>query len=789
MAGDKRLSARFGADTTDFKTGISAINRDIRVLESGFRASAASLGDWTKSANGLEQRAKSLTDQIALQKEKVAALTVEYERQVEAEGENSVAAQNALIELNKQTEALGKMESELGSTESALAEMQSGSEDASESVADLGEKSETTGGLLAGMGGIASGLGTALKAGITAVLSLAAAVAGLSAGIGKLVLDAAAGAGELVDLSIKTGISTTRLQELDYVAKQVGTTTETITGAMARLTRGMGAAVEQTGDFNDKSNEAFRKLENVRKELSGLTEGTDEYNKKLEELKAAGRAYGDINMGPQAAAFDQLGVSVTDVDGNLRDSEAVFSDAITALGNMTNETERDVIAMDLFGKSAQELNPLIKAGSEEIARLSEEANTMGAVIGEDDVDSLETFGDTLESLKSGMQGTAGTIAAALVPGFQSLADEAGGYMQQFAEVVKGSDGDIGKMAEGIGGVIGDIVGSLAKQAPQMLQAGLGILQGIITSVIGLLPTLLPMVIELVLTIVNFIVANLPMLIDAAVQIIVALALGIAQALPTLIPTILGIIPTVIYALLENLPLLVGAALQIIVALAAGLIEAIPTLISEIPKIIVALGTALQESAPLLLAAGKQMLVDILSAIAVSMPALQQGAIDLITQFSSGIALAAGAISDMGKAIVDGLWEGIKTQWETLTTNVSSLFTGLVDWIKGLLGIASPSTVFAGIGQNMAMGLGSGFSKAFDGIEQRIAGAVQDLGAAIGGGATLAGAGAMGPGSIQINLGGINIPITGNGDAAAIGAAARRGAKQGLVDAMRAHGMI
>ena len=782
MAGDSRLSARFGADTSDFKNGIAAISREIRVLESGFKASTAVLGDWTKSADGLEQRAKTLTDQIVLQKEKVNALTVDYERLVEAKGKDSVAAQLALIELNKQTAALGSMENELATTETALDEMGTESEDSAKQVEDLSTKTEDAGNKFETFKGV-------LKTAVGVIAGVAAAVVGLGGAIAGMVLNATDAAGELVDLSIKTGISTTRLQELDYVAKQVGTTTETITGAMARLTRGMGAAVEQTGDFNDKSNEAFRKLENVRKELSGLTEGTDEYNKKLEELKAAGRAYGDINMGPQAAAFDQLGVSVTDVDGNLRDSEAVFSDAITALGNMTNETERDVIAMDLFGKSAQELNPLIKAGSEEIARLSEEANTMGAVIGEDDVDSLETFGDTLESLKSGMQGTAGTIAAALVPGFQSLADEAGGYMQQFAEVVKGSDGDIGKMAEGIGGVIGDIVGSLAKQAPQMLQAGLGILQGIITSVIGLLPTLLPMVIELVLTIVNFIVANLPMLIDAAVQIIVALALGIAQALPTLIPTILGIIPTVIYALLENLPLLVGAALQIIVALAAGLIEAIPTLILEIPKIIVALEMALRESKPLLLAAGKQMLVDILSAIAESIPALQQGAIDLITQFSSGIALAAGAISDMGKAIVDGLWEGIKTQWETLTTNVSSLFTGLVDWIKGLLGIASPSTVFAGIGQNMAMGLGSGFSKAFDGIEQRIAGAVQDLGAAIGGGATLAGAGAMGPGSIQINLGGINIPITGNGDAAAIGAAARRGAKQGLVDAMRAHGMI
>ena len=63
------------------------------------------------------------------------------------------------------------------------------------------------------------------------------------------------------------------------------------------------------------------------------------------------------------ATFEQLGVQVTNADGSLRDSTDVFFDIIDALGAMEEGTERDALAMDIFGKSAQELNPLIAAGS------------------------------------------------------------------------------------------------------------------------------------------------------------------------------------------------------------------------------------------------------------------------------------------------------------------------------------------------------------------------------------------------------------------------------------------
>jgi len=87
------ISGEVGLDTTDFKTAIASMNRELRVIESGFRASAAALGDWTHSATGLENRAETLTEKLEIQGRKVEALRGEYERVAEEKGENSRAAQ------------------------------------------------------------------------------------------------------------------------------------------------------------------------------------------------------------------------------------------------------------------------------------------------------------------------------------------------------------------------------------------------------------------------------------------------------------------------------------------------------------------------------------------------------------------------------------------------------------------------------------------------------------------------------------------------------------------------
>jgi hypothetical protein len=146
MAGEvERLSGKLGLDTTDFKTAIAAANRELRVLESGFKASAAAITDWTKDATGLENRAKSLTGQLDIQKAKVDALAAEHKRLAQEHGATSRAAQDAEIKLNKETETLNKMERELNDTERGLQDLEQAEKEAGKAADKAGDSAERMG--------------------------------------------------------------------------------------------------------------------------------------------------------------------------------------------------------------------------------------------------------------------------------------------------------------------------------------------------------------------------------------------------------------------------------------------------------------------------------------------------------------------------------------------------------------------------------------------------------------------------------------------------------------------
>jgi len=690
------LSGKLGLDTTDFKTGIAAANRELRVLESGFRASASSLGDWTKSADGLEMRVKSLTSQIEIQQSKVAALREEYERVKAEKGENSKAAQELEIKLNKETETLGKMQNELGESERSLKEMGNAEQ-------KVGNNADEAKGKVTSFSDVVGGIGGIVRGAITVVAALAVAVGAVTAAIGGMMFSTANASADLVDLSAKTGISTTRLQELAYVGEQVGTSQDTITMSLARLTRSMFAAQQQQADYSTAQAEAIAKGEEF-----------------------------DGQLGDTAAAFARLGVPITDASGNLRDSEAVFNDMLTALGNIPNEAERDALAMSLFGKSAMELNPLIKAGSDELARLSQQAHEVGAVMSEEDVAAFEAFDDTMASLQMGLKGTVGTLMSVFLPGFQSVFNQAGGYLREFATIVKGSDGDIGQIAQGLGNLVGRIITDMATQAPQMLQAGLGILQSIIDAIVINLPIMIPAAISMITSLLEFIVANLPTIIDAGLQILIALVNGISQALPTLIPAVVQAVITIVQTLANNLPLLIDAALQLILALAQGLIIALPILIEALPQIIYTILNALVEALPMILEAAGQLIGMLAYGILASIPVLLAAMAELIVSLARVLADFWLQLPEYGKNFVKGLADGIRSATGWLYDAVTDMVNGMIQRIKDLLNMHSPSGVGLDIGSNLISSIGMGGEDAAQGVQRKLTGMVAQLNASLQG---------------------------------------------------------
>lgn len=116
-----------------------------------------------------------------------------------------------------------------------------------------------------------------------------------------------------------------------------------------------------------------------------------------------------------------------------------------------------------------------------------------------------------------------------------------------------------------------------------------------------------------------------------------------------------------------------------------------------------------EKLPKVISLGLQMVVSLVKGIAQNIPQIVTSVLNMVATIVQTIWDALPDIIEVGKNIVRGLWEGIKAMASWIGDKVSGFVGGLVDGVKGVLGIHSPSKVFAGIGENMALGLGQGFS--------------------------------------------------------------------------------
>lgn len=205
---------------------------------------------------------------------------------------------------------------------------------------------------------------------------LSMAAAGALAGLAGLAVKAGQNADELNTLSKQTGVATDELQKMQYAADLIDVDTETITSGLRKL----------------------------KKNLDGHED-----------------------------TWKKLKVDVKDANGEYRNITDIFYDVAGALGNIENETERDVLAMDLFGKSADELAGIIDDGGAALKALGQEAEDMGVIISQEDLDRANELNDTLDKLKAEIMPTIaqlGTeIAEAILPYLPTIKEAIEGVLE------------------------------------------------------------------------------------------------------------------------------------------------------------------------------------------------------------------------------------------------------------------------------------------------------------------------------------------------------------------------
>lgn len=778
MAKENESTMKWKVDIAQLKAAMTDAKRSISLANAEFKTATAGMDKWQKSTTGVEAKIKQLNSVLPQQKTILAQLEKQYEITAKEMGEDSDAANKLRLQIenqkativateasiNKYNNQLDQMQKEEKAAESPMnqlnktiaeqedqmkelkksyadAVLQSGknskeaktlakeidslsgelnqnkkkSKEASD-AADSLDKNVDKAGKTADKAtdkfkGLSNLLGSAVKG---ALVGFGTAVAGAVTGLTSASVSAASYADEINTMSTVTGISTEKLQTYKYAAELVDVSLETLTGSMTKNIRSMTSAQKGTGSA--------------------------------------------------AEAYKRLGVAVVDSKGNLRDSETVFWEAIDALGKIEDQTTRDSISMQIFGKSAQDLNPLIQAGSSAMAEYGEEAKRMGAVLSDDQLTNLNAFDDSVQRLKSGAGAIKNALGTLLLPVLQTLSDEGTKLLGDFTNGIIEADGDWSKISTVVGDTVKGLSGIVAKEFPKILKLGISALSSLGSALIKSLPSIIqtltdsvvkdglkdlltailesaPLILDtllgLIVDLANWLASGdtISTLIQGVIQLVTAVAESLTNVLPILLPVLVQIIGQIADELTkpENVNLILDALLTLVGACAVAIVKSIPTLIKALGTVFTNIWNRMKDESGKLIAYVVVFLQNIKDKLIawVNDSSIFKNISSFVTNILNIIRELPSKVIEIGSNVVKGIWNGISKSYDWIKGKIKEWVGNITTFFKKALGISSPSKLMAdAIGQFMPEGVALGFEKdmpaALSKMKKSMTNAISDL---------------------------------------------------------------
>lgn len=398
MASNSVISLGIQVDGENtFKSALSAVDAQIKSLSAGVDAAQKSMEAMGNSEEAAAKKSSLLNQQIEANQKKLSILSQQYDASKKRLDDLAKALEKAKLSgdpkaieqatnaYNRQSVEVSKLSTQMSRAEGEIAKAQKamqGSGDATDKMASGAEKADKS------FGELAKTLTIKVAAeGLEKVNGAIDKFVGKVKEIGSAVWNAGKEASTMADdlltLSSTSNVSAESLQKWEYASRFIDTSVSTLTASMKKITTNMTSTSTATQE-----------------------------------------------------AFARLGVSVTDSTGKLRSSEDVMFDVVDALGKIDNQTERDALAMQLMGKSANELNPLIESGSKAFKALGDEAQSMGLILSDDALGGLGEFNDGLQKMDATFAGVKNQILSALAPAFTTISAKITEVAQKFASWVQ-----------------------------------------------------------------------------------------------------------------------------------------------------------------------------------------------------------------------------------------------------------------------------------------------------------------------------------------------------------------
>ena len=495
---------------------------------------------------------------------------------------------------------------------------------------------------------------------------------------------------------------------------------ETVTGFSASLIQSLGGDTEEAAkkadiavtDMADNANKMGSSMESIQNAYQGFAK--QNYT-MLDNLK--------LGYGGTKEEMERLLENATKLSGVEYDISS-YADIVDAIHVIQGE-------MKISGRTAEEAAVIYERTgrqvSEQLGTTAKEASTtiQGSLasVKASWENVLTALGDYDMGADAHMEDFVDSVVTAgenIIPRIEIILDGISMLITQAAQkiiplAITTITSNLPALMQAAITLVMALVQGILDSLPAIMQAALDIIVFLVDGLTENLPTLIDTIVQITITIAQMLTSPdfLTKLIDAAILLIVTLAQGLIDAIPQLIAAIPLIIGNLIAAIVAELPSIIAMGIDLLFALIDGIIQCIPELVAAIPTLIIAFINGLVNNLDKIILAGPQIIISLITGLIGAIPELIASVPRVIMAIVDTIRNYDWA--SIGKNIVEGLKNGIANMWSNIKNWFKDKVNGLVGGIKDALGIHSPSKVFAGIGENMALGLGQGWENEIDGV--------------------------------------------------------------------------
>ena len=491
----------------------------------------------------------------------------------------------------------------------------------------------------------------------------------------------------MVDQMAKASSTTnTSVAQLGSAMLTIGGTAKSLSGGTAELSQALGLLA----DNGIKGAEGGTALRNIMLNLQPKTEEA-------------------------AAAMEKIGLNAYDAEGKMRPLKDIFLEMNEGMADMTDEEKQNVLSTIFNKVDLKSINALMGTNAErwdEVAAAIGEADGAAQAMAETQLDNLA--GD-ITLLKSAFEGFQIAVSDQATPALREFAQFGGEALQTLTTAL--NEGGFDGLLDALDGVVSDLVEKVAEFIPPLLEAAAAVVGAVVSALPGLLQTLLPAITEMA-----------PSIIEAGMQMFVSLVEGLAMAAPQIVEGLLEMLGTLVTVLIQYAPQLLEATGLLLLGILQGIAQAIAPAMEGMNGVVEGMLQAIGNFFGDMFSKGGELIGNVADGVA-------QGVSDMATAAGDAVQGAIDAVGgffkdmwDAGANLIAGLAQGIASAPGKVVEAVTGAVNGAIDEAKKLLGIASPSKVFRGIGENTMLGLEEGILGGSKGVRRAMDGIMGSLSA-------------------------------------------------------------